>query len=282
MHLCKRLLAKAIILSFAALVSSALSAQESHTYSLGVVPQFEPLELTRIWTPIIDELERRTGVQLELVGSPSIPEFETKFRNGDFDFAYMNPYHSIMADDAQGYTPIVRDGSRSLFGILAVHVDSPVLSVSDLNGARIAFPAPNALGASLMMRADLDRLHGITFTPIYASTHTSAYLNVVLGETEAAGGVMSTFKNTSPEIRDSLRILYETTHVAPHPLAAHPRVDAQVAALVQKGLIEIGATDQGRALMSRIPMHEPIATDRSDYQPLRDMELERYLVMAGQ
>lgn len=55
-----------------------------------------------------------------------------------------------------------------------------------------------------------------------------------------------------------------------------------MAALVQKGLIEIGATDEGRALMSRIPMHEPIATDRSDYQPLRDMELERYLVMAGQ
>ena len=31
----------------------------------------------------------------------------------------------------------------------------------DLNGKTVAFPSPNALGASLLMRADLERLHKI-------------------------------------------------------------------------------------------------------------------------
>ncbi len=97
----------------------------------------------------------------------------------------------LVAAEAQGYTPIVRDGGRELFGVLVVAKDSDIETVEDLEGRSIAYPSPNALGASLLMRADLDRNFGLNYEAHYVSTHSSAYLNVVLGQMDAAGGVMA-------------------------------------------------------------------------------------------
>jgi len=244
----------------------------------GVVPQFDPRITASTWVPIIEAIEARTGIDLELVGVPTIPDFEAAMNSGLFDIAYMNPYHYIVANREQGYLPLVRDGGRSLFGVLTVAVDSPYLTIDDLDGTRIAFPAPNALGASLLMRAELTRLHGINFEPIYVSTHTSAYLNAALAETSAGGGVMRTLSAQSSEIRDRLRIIYETQRVAPHPIAAHPRVPHDTRLLIQQALIELGSTPEGLAMINLIPITKPIIATDADFDILRDLELEAFYV----
>jgi len=81
-----------------------LSAAET-VYRFGVVPQFEPRKLANIWVPIIKELEKRTGLEFTMVGSPKIPDFEVSFLAGDFDFAYMNPYHAMLAGEKKGTSP---------------------------------------------------------------------------------------------------------------------------------------------------------------------------------
>jgi phosphonate transport system substrate-binding protein len=261
----------------AGLLIAGASAQ-AETYTIGVVPQFEALRLAEIWTPIVDELEARTGHDFELIGAPNIPTFEEEFEDGLFDFAYMNPYHSIMAQNAQGYTQILRDGSRMLYGILVVRLGSPIQDVTELDGKTVAFPAPNALGASLLMRAELDMLHDVQVDASYVSTHSSAYLNTVLGAAEAAGGVKSTFDSLDEPIRENLRILYETARVPPHPIAAHPRVPVDVVAAFQQAILDLAATEEGNALLSQIPMREAVVTTPDEYQPLRDMNLEAYVV----
>ena len=163
-------------------------ARAGAAYSFGVVPQFEAREMAAIWIPILAELAKRTGLPLTMMGSPRIPEFEIAFEAGEFDFAYMNPYHAMIAARKQGYLPLVRD-AEPLSGVLVVRKDSPYQAVKDLAGKKISFPAPNAFGASLLMRADLDTVFHIKVIPLYAQTHTSSYLNTVLGISEASGGV---------------------------------------------------------------------------------------------
>ena len=51
-------------------------ADGDNVYEFGVVPQFEQRKLFRIWRPVLDELERRTGLAFHLVGSQKIPVFE--------------------------------------------------------------------------------------------------------------------------------------------------------------------------------------------------------------
>ena len=262
-------------------VSLAFPAAADRVYTVGVVPQFEARALAEIWVPILEELETRTGLTLRMVGSPRIPEFEEGFEAGEFDFAYMNPHHMLVANNKQGYLPLVRDGGRQLFGILTVRKDSPIESVADLDGKIVSFPAPNALGAALLMRADLDSIHGIKVDPVYVSTHTSSYLNVVLGRAVAGGGVMGTFNKQKDEIKDQLRVLYETRRMPPHPLAAHPRIPVEVREKVRNAILEMAATNAGEKLLSNIPMRKAVEASLDDYLPLLKWGLENYFVRSG-
>ncbi len=249
-------------------------ARAATVYKFGIVPQFEPQKLYAIWRPILDQIEVRSGLRFQMVGAPEIPAFEAAFMAGEFDFAYMNPYHAMLASEQQGYEPLARDGGRRLFGILVVKQDSPIKALADLAGATVAFPSPNALGASLLVRADLQRLHGVVFTPLYVQTHSSVYLHVALGLAAAGGGVMSTLESQPPEIRNGLRILYKTREMAPHPITAHPRVPPVDRERVRRALIEMGQTAEGRALLEKVPMREVVAASIDDYLPLKDWGLE--------
>jgi phosphonate transport system substrate-binding protein len=262
----------ASLLIAAALLAGRARAEEA-VYSVGVVPQFEARRLSEIWLPILEELGRRTGARFVLKGSENIPDFEAEFQSGKFDFAYMNPYHSLLANETQGYELLVRDGDRWLSGVLVVPVDSPYQDVSALDGQAISFPGPNALGASLLMRAELSGRFGLDYQTVYSQTHTSAYLNVVMGVTAAAGGVRSTLEGQPPEIRERLRVLHTTQQVAPHPVVAHPRVPEEVRRQVQRALIELGESEEGRALLAEIPIRRPVEARLEDYLPLKEAAL---------
>ncbi|MBV0933615.1 phosphate/phosphite/phosphonate ABC transporter substrate-binding protein [Marinobacterium weihaiense] len=248
-------------------------------YTMGVVPQFEQRKLFDIWHPIIQALQPALDFRLELVGSPKIPVFEKKFLAGEYDFAYMNPYHLLKANESQGYIPLVQDGSRHLKGILVVHKDSPYARVEQLDGKMIAFPSPNALGASLLMRADLESLFKLTYFPRYVQTHSSVYLNVALGQTAAGGGVYSTLKQQPPEVRERLRVIYKTRSMSPHPLSAHPRVPAEHREALRQAWLKLATTDAGRRLMARIPMYQPVVAQLEDYAEMRAWGLDRFYIL---
>jgi len=254
---------------------------EEKTYSFGIVPQFEARKLASIWVPILDNLEKETGYKFLMEGSARIPEFEAAFQRGMFDFAYMNPYHALVGFETQGYVPLVRDGGRQLYGVLVVKKESPYQNLKDLEGQLIAFPAPNALGASLLMRTELVKDFGLKFTPIYAQTHTSSYLNVVLKKTAAAGGVMASLKKQKKSIQDNLRILHETKKMAPHPLVAHPRVPSHVVAKVKQAFMKMNGSIEGRKMLSGIPMKKAVEAKSQDYQILKGWGLQEFYVKAS-
>ena len=248
------------------------------SYSVGVVPQFSARATQQIWAPILDDLQRRTGHTFALQGSPSISAFEQQLLAGEFDFAYMNPYHFVKASNALGYLPLVRDTAKNLRGILVVRKDSPYDDLTQLQGKPIAFPSPNALGASLMMRAILAQEFKLEFEPKYVKTHDSVYLNVVIGNAAAGGGVGRTLAQQSPEIRDQLRVLFTTPAVASHPLAAHPRVPEEVREQVQAALIAMGESEAGRQQLAGIPITAVGPALAEDYAPLQAMGLEAFYV----
>jgi phosphonate transport system substrate-binding protein len=250
----------------------------AETYAVGVVPQFNARTLQSIWTPILQELERRTGHTFELRGSKSISAFEKQFMAGEFDFAYMNPYHFILARKTQGYLPLVRDTGKRLRGILVVRKDVAIDDVEQLQDKAIAFPSPNALGASLMLRAQLAREFNLRFEPRYVKSHDSVYLNVVTGRMAAGGGVGRTLARQPSEVREQLRVLYTTPAVASHPVTVHPRVPETVRSMVKNALIAMGESESERQLLAKIPIGTAGEALSEDYVPLQKMGLDAFYV----
>jgi len=267
-----------ILISIFCSIFSVTAQTEQKVYTIGIVPQFEIRHIRKIWNPILNEIKKKTGYKLKFVGSPTIPDFESEFSAGSFDFAYMNPYHALIANKKQGYIPLVRDNGRELQGILVVRKDSGIDSVKDLNGAKISFPAPNALGASLLMRADLRNQHKINFNPVYVKTHSSVYLNVIVKQTDAGGGVGKTLKQQKENIRGALKVIYRTPKVSPHPLSVHPRVPEKVKEDIKQAFLKLGESDAGKALLSKIPMKKVGDAKISDYTPLNKFNLDEFYV----
>lgn len=260
------------------ITSHANETTEDQTYTFGVVPQFSSERISRTWEPILELLEKETGIQFELNGSLDIPAFERNFTKGAFDFAYMNPYHAIVAHESEGYEPIIRDVGRSLYGIIVVKKDSSFSSVLDLDGKKVAFPAPNALGAALIPRAEFSRKYKIDIEEMYVSSHSSVYLNVALGLAAAGGGVQKTLSQQPEHITSQLKIINKTQEVPPHPVTAHKRVPDEVKRKVQEAFLKIAETDTGAKLLKKIPIKTAGESSIEDYQLLTDMNLEEFYV----
>lgn len=268
------------------LVSLGLSllmsaSAEAKPLRFGVVPQVDRAALEATWKPVLDELTKTTGLEFELVLDPDILSFEKRLYSGDLDFAYCNPYHSLMARQKTQYEPLVRDGGNTLTGILVVRKDSGIKSLKALAGQSLAFPAPNALAASLVIRAHLKREEKIDIKPVYLKNHDDVYRAVAEGKSKAGGGVMKTFQAAPPEIRDQLTVLYTTKPMAPHPVVVHPKVDKATQEKVQKGLLALGDTEEGRKLLASVPMKKIAPATIADYRPLMWWGLHDFYVEGG-
>ena len=257
---------------------SAPSKDDPRVMTVAVVPQFRAEEIHRVWAPLLARIAQETGQPLNLVVPTNIPAFERSMLAGEPDFVFANPYHAVMGHRAQGYIPLVRD-STLLTGIVLVRADDPIRSVAELDGKTVAFPAPNAFGASLWIRALLAEREKIRIQPAYVKTHSNAYRSVLAGLSAAAGGINLTFDQEPSEVRKALRVLMETPGVPPHSFAAHPRVQVATRRLITDTFLRL-MTDRGmRDLMNDIPWVNPVSADYArDYQPLESFGLDKYVV----
>ena len=268
-------------LCFAGLVlaTHVSGVRAADKYQFAVVPQYGATELHTDWTPVLKRLSRELGVELELRIASSIPRFEAEFLKGTPDFVYLNPYHAVMAHQSQGYLPLLRD-SKPLAGILVTRKDGPIKSVKDLNGRVIGFPAPNAFGASLYMRALLSRDLGITFEARYLKTHPNVYRHVIRQDVAAGGSVAAAFDDDVAQVREALTIVYKTPEVASHPVVAHPRVPEALRGALTRAFLDMGHDTEGRALLKEIRTTRPVpAQYERDYLPLERLDIKRFLVV---
>jgi len=250
----------------------------AETFTVGVVPQFEASKVFKIWKPVLAELTKRTGYQFKLMPSRNIPQFEKEFARGKFDIVYLNPYHMLLANKAQGYVPIVRDHGRALRGILVAKKNSGIKSIEDLQGKQVVFPAPNALGASLLMRAELAKQYHVNIRPKYVKTHNSVYLNVQSGLASAGGGVGRTYNAQPDKIKGELTVIHKTRKVSPHPVAVHPRIGGKARETLQRAFLDLGVQGQTAALLKGIPMKKIGVSSMADYTVLESLGLNEFYV----
>ena len=268
---------RAIFLAALGAMANGVNAQTPSRYTFAVVPQFSVIEVHKDWAPLLARLSKDTGFTLELKIATSIPLFEASFLKGEPDFAYMNPYHAVMARKAQAYGPILRD-AKPLTGVLVVRKDSPFKTLKDLNGQKIAFPAPNAFGASLYMRALLTEEAGIEFEPTYVKTHSNVFRHVIRKEAAAGGTVNAPLNDEVPAVRDQLQILVQTPPAASHPVVAHPRVAGAAQKALTQAFLALTQDAEGRALLKDIRTPTPVAASYpADYLPLEKLRIEKYV-----
>ena len=271
---------KLFILGLLVLVSTGLSAQ-SEQMTFGIVPQQAASKLARSWSPVFDFLSRQSGLKIQFATAKDIPTFERQLDAGDYDFAYMNPYHFTVFNRHPGYQAVARARDKKIKGIIVVRKDSPIQSIEELDQMTLAFPAPAAFAASILPRSEL-LSRGLDFQSRYVSSHDSVYLAVAKGIYPAGGGVIRTFNNIATETRDQLRVLWTSQGFTPHAIAANPDVSAEAMASMQSALVDMEQSDEGRALLKRLNIKGFEAAENKDWDDVRSLKIDLPTDIFGQ
>lgn len=254
-------------------ISVTALANDEQVYSFGIVPQQSAKQLAQNWTPLITHLSKVSGVKLRFATAKDIPTFEARLQEGAYDLAYMNPYHYTVFHQSPGYEAFARQADKRITGLLVVPKDSPFQSIKQLQGSTIAFPSPAAFAASVLPRSKL-RQEGIEFTPQYVASHDSVYITVSKGLFPAGGGIERTLRNTTPDVQDSLRILWNTPDYTPHAFASHPRVPTEVRQKIAAAMLNTHEDPLGQAALAAINFKAIQPAKDEDWNDIRQLNID--------
>jgi phosphonate transport system substrate-binding protein len=252
--------------------SNALVAQ-TKPLTFGIVPQQSAKRLATLWTPILQHLSQHSGENIVFSTAKDIPTFEQRLAKGEYDIAYMNPYHYVVFSNSVGYSAIAKQKNKTIRGVIVAKTNSDIKSINDLAGKRLAFPAPAAFAASILPRAELEK-NGISFTPVYVSSHDSVYLNVSRGFFPAGGGIQRTLNNMQDKVKSELTVIWQTAGYTPHAFATHSRVDNTTREKIIAALLSLNTSDHGQALLKTINFKGIEVAINNDWDDVRALELE--------
>lgn len=265
-----------VILLTIVLLAAALDAH-AHPHGhepivMGVAPQQEPTKVYAMWQPMVRYLQRETRQPFTFETAASIEEFQKRVLEGRYDLWWGNPLTYIQASRKLGYVAIARDTVR-IAGLLVVRKADTLTSARELGGQKIAYSAPDAIGGTLLIQDALIRM-GVSpdqTTAVFTGSHDSAYRAVLDGHAAAAGGVPRSFNALDPALREKLTILFKTEEVAPQPFAVHPRLFRGAVTQIQRALIRLNWTPEGRDILSSIQHKEIVVSNDVDYDIHREV-----------
>lgn len=247
---------------FIALIS--LNAKE---LTLGVVPQQSPLKLSQQWNKVTQYLTEKTGINIIFKTESSIPLFEEKLYAGQYDLAYMNPYHFVVANAKENYQAKLRS-NKDIVGILLSKDKDLVINKRNLMGKTFLYPAPNAFAATLLTKYELKSKFDLDIEKdahiLYVNSHDSVYKGIQRNIGDIGGGIVRTFEAFNEQEKEKLHIVYKTEKYPSHPIAFHQNVsEADTQKLIQAFL------EMPKELKEIININEFINTSNSEYETIK-------------
>lgn len=254
---------------------SPVRAADAPLFTFAVLPQMPPVAMHTNWSPFVERLARESAVAFELKLYESMDQFEGDIVRGAPDFVYLHSAQMVGAKIAQGYIPVVRN-SRTVAGSFVVRKDSPIRSLQELEGKTVAFVGKKNL-CRVLLHNVLEREYGLSVNSVYAGTAGNMLKHVILSKADAGGALDMSLEQLPPGLLNQVRILYTTQKIAPHALAAHPRVPARVRALVADGVLRMGSDSGCRLIMDTVQIESPVKANYAlDYQALELSNIQRY------
>lgn len=242
------------------------------TLVFGVVPQQSAAKLARSWIPLLQFVSERSGVNLKFATAPDIPTFERRLANGDYDIAYMNPYHYVVLNKEVGFKALVHEKDKRIKGIIVANKNSAIDKLEDLSEQTIAFPAPASFAATLIPKANLIK-KDINFNYQYVNSHDAVYRNIAEGRFVAGGGIIRTFNALPESVQNELKIIWTSDNYTPHAIATYPSVNEATRQKLLAAFLEVENAEHSTELLAPLAMKGFVKASCDDWDDVRDLNI---------
>jgi len=261
-----------VVTLWVGLVSPAL-AQET-PLSFGVMPQRTPTLTAQYWNPILNYISTQSGIPLQLKLNKTPPEHEAMIQQGEFDFVYSNYVFFPWNADA-GYTVIARPWEAAIRGELVVLANSPIQSLTELQGKEVGFPHRAAF-VGYLVTANALLQAGIHVQEVITVGQEGIMGQLKAGRVAAAGGNSQAMRDFAKRENMDYRVLWSSEEYLNIPIVAHPRVPREKVAAVRAALLHMAHDPVGlqiltasAALLKLEPPYGFVAATDSDYDNIR-------------
>jgi phosphonate transport system substrate-binding protein len=240
---------KAVLFAVFVLAACVLSAGAAfaEAYSFGVLSQRSAVLTAQYWNPILDHVQRKTGVPLALKVARTAPESNNATEKGDYDFVYSNTiFLPKMA--LAGYQVILRPRDEAIAGQIVTLADSPIRQLKDLNGREVGFPSQAAFVGYAVPMDQLLR-EGIGVVPVFGGNQEGIMGQLKAGRVLAAGVNNQVMKAFAAREGIQYRVLWESKPFHNLPIAVHPRVPRPVVEAVRLAIDGMAADPEGKSVL---------------------------------
>lgn len=208
-----------------------------------------PQEDSRQYQPFLDYLAQATGYKFRLHFVRKDQTMAEQIANGAVQFASVGAVSSIQAQLSAGATPLARginkEGKASYRAMIVVAPNSPIKSLADLRGKRMAFGSINSTQGHLIPRIMLKEA-GLDLQDLASYDYTGSHQNcanaVISGKADACG-MQDTLAITLADGKQ-LNILKTSREYPSSGIIASPDVAAAILGKVRQALIDFAP--QGR------------------------------------
>jgi phosphonate transport system substrate-binding protein len=259
---------------------------------MAFVPSIEAQGVLESGEQLAGMLEQRTGYTVDTLQATSYVGIVEAMSSGDVQVAWLPPMAYVFAHQRNGAQPIlkvVRHGSPTYRGQIVVAADSPIKTLADLKGRKVAFPDQTSASGHLYPKALLLE-HGVDpevdCEVIFAGSHDAALTCLLKGSADAActfedarKGIRTAF----PDVMETTRVLQTTVDIPADCVAVSSDLAPDVVANVNTALAAIAADETGKQVLMELYEIEGLvpATD-ADYAPVRKMAEQLGLDVSAQ
>jgi phosphonate transport system substrate-binding protein len=267
--------------------ASPVASNAIPQYSFGVPPIRHTSSLWDHYAQLIQALNKSNlGFTLRLESGQTSDTYDAKLRAGAFDFALVDPYQVLVAED-RGYAVVARTGIPDrIRGVIIVARDGGVHRVRELRDRTIVFTNTTALAGTLLNQYELFE-NGLDVRKrsvvVYTHSPETSLLSVAFKQADAAA-VSSTdwdeFRQDHKDDASRLIPLRQTDDLSGPAVMASRNVGAMYVLSFQAALIRLNSRPDGRQALERAGISEFRSGDDVSYDDVWDF-LQRYKQVLG-
>lgn len=266
----KKFLTLVVYLSW--LASTAVYANE---IILGVHPYLPPNEIYKRFSPLAEFLSKELGTSVRLRVAKSYQEHLDVVGHDKVDIAFVGPATYVEMVQQYGQKPLLGqlevNGKTTLQSVIVVREHSPLTTLTDLRGKRLAFGDKHSTTGYIVPRYALAR-SGMKLSELASHSFISSHTNVALGVLANdfdAGAVKSEVLDTYR--KKGLRALATLPATPEHLFVARKNMPRELIEAARKALHALADNPQGKVVMQSITgdMTGIGPVSDSDYNGLR-------------
>ncbi len=255
-----------------ALQPAAAFAENKPPLVLGFMPYLNAELLLEKYTPLAQYLSRKIGRTVQIHVAKNYAEHIRATGEDELDISFLGGSPYVVIGDEYGLKPLLAryefDGAPTFGAVIFVAKNSPVQSLSELTGKRVAFgSAKSTLSTQvpvyMLMQAGVQLRDLAAYE--HLRNHTNVILGVELGDFDAGAVAEEVFQENADK---NIRVLAHSPVLSTHVFVTRTTLDQNLRTRIASALTSLKDDPQGAAVL------KAIGGNLSGFVPVQDSDYD--------